>query len=500
MPPSTAEPTSRVAPATAKERRDASLSFGDQEAIVYQALLEHLGDSAEDKSGEVDIWIQDLSTDWVVWHCYGGSEVGDFKLAYTLNADQTVQFTGDPLPVVQQSTYVPAPGEAKSADPRRKGRQRRDLARSPEFRILGSQGQHLEVRSAADGSGLSRATGQVIVYGVAYHVNDPWGGFDETIHYGACTELLQRSDLDVRFLFNHGDMPLSRTGSPTCPLVLTETQSGLDIDATFDPRMVSAQDLLYAIENRLITQMSVGMEVDPDGDIWSGEDDYGMPNIRNIVKLANVFDTSAVTYPASPTTSIDLAKRMWDRIPVESRERTRKLWAMARDVRAGRGTSAQADAVMHALERMHQVDDLRSAPTDADSEVADALANAQKWLSDAKAAQAKDPDTNSDPDDKKVNALIDQLLALAGQAMDAQAKDGNPDKPAEAPETKDADDYQGDPDGTATTASGDAPVPDGEDGTGSRAAELQEELRLRRAALEATRRRLAVERARLRAA
>lgn len=377
--------------------------------------------------------------------------------------------------------------ELKHADLLRKGRSRRELG-VPGRETRFFTARDLEIRSSeTSSSGMVEVRGTVIVYGVPYQVNDMWGSFTETIHFGAATQVLESQDLDVRFLFNHDDMPMARTASPKCPVTLTEDQSGVHVTAFLDPRMNVANDLILAMDpdHRLVTQMSVGMQVDPDGDLWSGEDEYGLPNVRNIVKLANIFDTSAVTYPASTTTNVELG-------------RAQHVYEAARSVRAGRGTTAQAEAVMRMLDRMNEA--LRAAPTDADDDVAEALANAHQWLATAKAAQAKDPDTNSDPDDKKVASGIDEALTTVGSLMDAQAKDGNPDK--EKPEEKDADgddddDYQGDPDGTTSGESGDAPVPDNEDGTGTRDAKLAELAELR-ANLRARQRRLAVERARLR--
>src|ERR1700747_1374634 len=172
--------------------------------------------------------------------------------------------------------------------------------------------------------------------------------------------------------------------------------------------MQGAADLVLAIDNGLVTQMSVGMEVDPDGDLWSGSDDWGMPNKRDIVRLKNIFDASAVTYPASPTTAIALARSAWANVPVAPRERTRRLWEDARDVRAGRGTQAQADAVMHVLEALHAADtgEGRAAPTAQDAVIADLIADAKKAVDAVLAAQAKDPDAATDPDDKKVLAAL----------------------------------------------------------------------------------------------
>lgn len=98
------------APETAALRRERSLSFGDQKSIVYQALIVHLGASATDDDGEIDIWVEDLSTDWVVWYSYTTHSpgAGDWRLAYSMDADNVVTFTGTPEAVVEVSTWEPA--------------------------------------------------------------------------------------------------------------------------------------------------------------------------------------------------------------------------------------------------------------------------------------------------------------------------------------------------------------------------------------------------------
>lgn len=245
-------------------------------------------------------------------------------------------------------------GEQKSATiVRRKPRATRELQPGPEFRMV-NMGLELRAGKATD-DGLIPVEGTVIRYGAQYDVTDMFGTFRETIHAGACTDLLKSPDLDVRFLFNHGDWPLARTGA-AAGLTCTEDADGLHIRALIDPRMSSANDLVVAMERGTITQMSVGMQVDPDGDLWSGEDDRGLPDIRNITKLAKVFDVSAVTYPASPTTSIELAQRMWAAVPVESRERTRQLWSLAREGRKGTISQSESDTLMHAIEDLYTVD------------------------------------------------------------------------------------------------------------------------------------------------
>jgi uncharacterized protein len=328
---------------------------------------------------------------------------------------------------IQHNSDEPQPG--------RKPRQRRELDGQPEVRLFTlPNGGEVRASKNAD-TGNVTLEGQVIVYGVPYQVNDMWGSFTETIHRGSCSDLLQSPDLDIRFLFNHGGMPLARTGAG---LEVTESDSGLNVRAELDPRMSLANDLIVAIERGLITQMSVGMEVDrsEDSDQWSGEDEYGIPNVRNIFKLRNVFDTSAVTYPASTTTSIGIARAAWDRLAPDSRERLRQLWEIAREVRAGRDiTQAEAESLMRLLEVLHGADERseRAAPTKQDAKVSAKVAGIHKAIQDAFDAQAKDSDPD-DPDDQHVTAALHAIKAAADKATVAQAKDSSADPGDTGPE------------------------------------------------------------------
>ena len=128
----------RLPPATAERRRADSMSFGDQESLVYTALVAYLGDAADpDDDDDIDIWIWDLGADWVVWYDY--PKATTWRLDYTLDGE-TVTFTGDAQQVIEQTSYVPAPpptgqegdGEDKAASAAAflSSRAGRDLLRS----------------------------------------------------------------------------------------------------------------------------------------------------------------------------------------------------------------------------------------------------------------------------------------------------------------------------------------------------------------------------------
>lgn len=69
----------------------------------------------------------------------------------------------------------------------------------------------------------------------------------------------------------------------------------------------------------------------------------------------------------------------------------------------------------------------KSAPTKQDSKVMAALIAAKAAIDSAKAAQLKDPDNKTDPDDVKVMAHIGIIESALTQALAAQSVDGNDD-------------------------------------------------------------------------
>jgi HK97 family phage prohead protease len=142
-----------------------------------------------------------------------------------------------------------------------------------------------------------QVSGRPIIYDIAYTVHDALGSFTEVMRPGVVSQLI--GNTDTRFLLNHSTelLPLARTTSGT--LVLRDGPDALRFTATLDPRQSLANDLAVAIERGDISQMSVGFVVEADE--WN--DDYSK---RTITKISDLLDVSAVSFPASPTTSIGL--------------------------------------------------------------------------------------------------------------------------------------------------------------------------------------------------
>ncbi len=141
-------------------------------------------------------------------------------------------------------------------------------------------------------------TGSPIVYSTPYKVRDSMGEFDEIMHPGVVTDLLAKK-VDCRLLTNHTGMPLARTTSGT--MQLRDTDKALTFSAQLDVRSQAANDLLVAIERGDVSQMSVGMVVGRDS--WNQSQ-----TTRQVYQLKDLVDVSAVTYPASPTTSIEVLR------------------------------------------------------------------------------------------------------------------------------------------------------------------------------------------------
>lgn len=202
---------------------------------------------------------------------------------------------------------------------RRRKERHRVVPLMPEIRHFKASGLEIREQSKTNEIVIS---GTPIVYDTPYSVYDMFGEFEERMAVGVASEVLERG-ADVRFLFNHDDLPMARTISGT--MTLTDSPRALEFEARLDARQQIANDLAIAVERGDVTQMSCGFIVARDE--WDEDMEH-----RTVLQFADLLDVSAVTYPASPTTSVQIAKRMALEMPVESRARIRKLYA---EVRAG---------------------------------------------------------------------------------------------------------------------------------------------------------------------
>lgn len=243
--------------------------------------------------------------------------------------------------------HTPLSGESETrTDRRKRGPRPRAVPLLPEVRFFAPT--QVEVRSADDDESQILITGAAIVYGAAYRVVDMFGEFRETIHAGSASDLIDRG-VDCRLLLNHGSgdgLPMARTISGTMELV--DDPDALRFVARLDPRQGVARDFAIAIERGDLNQMSVGMVV--------GNDDWRMDGgmeTRDIYALSDLLDISGVTYPCSPTTHIEIAKRMAFAMPLESRARLRRMEV---ELRAGKVLSADSQSkLVTALGALHDL-------------------------------------------------------------------------------------------------------------------------------------------------
>lgn len=139
--------------------------------------------------------------------------------------------------------------------------------------------------------------GYATIFGRTYDMWDMFGPYQEGVSRGALDATLSRSP-DVAFLVNHKGVTMARTTSGTLELAADST--GLAMVAYLNPKRQDVQDLVHAIEDGDIDQMSFAFRIPDGGGRWS--DDFS----EYWITEADIDrgDVSAVNYGANPYTSI----------------------------------------------------------------------------------------------------------------------------------------------------------------------------------------------------
>lgn len=134
---------------------------------------------------------------------------------------------------------------------------------------------------------------------------EPWY---ERIDPAAFDSVLRRNP-DVRALINHDpNLPLARS-------TIAEGAGSLSLDADdvgLAYRFVAtpttyADDLRENVKAGVVNQSSFAFRIARKGDSWE-EDDEGRL-VRTIHQFSELYDVSPVTYPAYPTTDVDVSSR-----------------------------------------------------------------------------------------------------------------------------------------------------------------------------------------------
>jgi HK97 family phage prohead protease len=191
-----------------------------------------------------------------------------------------------------------AADKARSTDTDKLGRsfQRQAPGNVAERRTMPVAAEMRSEEIVRDGKSYLRLTGMASVYERGYEMWDMWGPYTEVVSEDAGKESLSASP-DVVFLLNHRGIPFARTISNT--LELSEPGGGLLSEAYLNPKRQDAQDLVRAVDDGSITEMSYAFRI-TEG-TWSPDYTEYRISTYNIDRG----DTSAVTFGANPNTSIE---------------------------------------------------------------------------------------------------------------------------------------------------------------------------------------------------
>jgi hypothetical protein len=157
-----------------------------------------------------------------------------------------------------------------------------------------------EIRAALvqrDGKSFYEVEGHATVFNTPYVMYDMFGEYTEQVASSALDVSLARSP-DVAFLLNHRGMTMARTTNGT--LELSKDSSGLHTRAFLNADRQDVRDMISAINDGLIDEMSFAFLVDDDGYQWN--DDYTSLTLTALD--INRGDVSAVNYGANPFTDI----------------------------------------------------------------------------------------------------------------------------------------------------------------------------------------------------
>lgn len=204
-----------------------------------------------------------------------------------------------------------------------------------------------------EGQRRYRVEGHASIVDVPYEMWDEFGPYFEVIDRSAFTATLA-ADPDVAFLVNHRGVTMARTTNDSLRLRMDDV--GLLVEAWLNARRQDVIDLVAAIEDRDVTEMSFAFLLD------SGEWTPDFTQFRITDLDLNRGDVSAVNYGANPYTDVAARSgellRDLDRLPAGAaraaitrlQERTdlsattvaqaqRALDALPEPVPAGRGRS-----------------------------------------------------------------------------------------------------------------------------------------------------------------
>lgn len=153
-----------------------------------------------------------------------------------------------------------------------------------------------------DGKQFYEVDGYATVFNRGYDMWDMFGGYQEQVCETALDASLA-SGPDVAFLVNHRGVTMARTKNNS--LELTKDALGLRIHAFLNPERGDVRDLMLAMDDKCIDEMSFAFAL-KDGK-WNDACDTFTITEADI----NRGDVSAVNYGANPYTSIAARAAEW---------------------------------------------------------------------------------------------------------------------------------------------------------------------------------------------
>ena len=151
----------------------------------------------------------------------------------------------------------------------------------------------IELRRTEDGDPI--LDGYAAVYGVWYDVAggpDAYGWREQFVAGAFDKTLAEKAD--VRFLYDHEGLVMARTASGT--LTVVSDSHGLAVEARPNPRMTFASDVVSAVERGDVDQMSHAFR--------AVRQEWNADYTERLVIESQLFDVSAVGFPANPATVI----------------------------------------------------------------------------------------------------------------------------------------------------------------------------------------------------
>lgn len=154
---------------------------------------------------------------------------------------------------------------------------------------------NLQVTRASSAGGPSSVEGYASVTESGYDMWDWAGPYTEVVRAGAFTKTLNENPA-VQLLLNHGGLSMAYTKAGT--LQLSEDSTGLHMRAEVNPVRHDVADMLSALEDGAVDEMSFAFRVTRQQ--WSP--DWSQRDIQEVD--IHKGDVSVVNFGANPATSV----------------------------------------------------------------------------------------------------------------------------------------------------------------------------------------------------